>query len=72
MPAESQEDAATWVPRFLGFIQKNQLHWTAFSFHPGSAPVLITDWKYTPTPEWGFHVKRALSGEKFPAPEKLR
>ncbi len=72
MPADSQEDAATWVPRMLGFIQANKLHWTAFSLHPGSAPVLITDWKYTPTPEWGALVKRALAGEKFPAPEKLR
>ena len=34
MPAESQEDAETWVPRMLGFIQKNKLHWTAFSMHP--------------------------------------
>jgi len=72
MPAESQEDAETWVPRFLGFIQKHQLHWTAFSFHPGSAPVLISDWKYTPTSEWGALAKRALADEKFPAPEKLR
>jgi hypothetical protein len=72
MPAESQEDAATWVPRFLGFVQKNRLHWTAFSLHPGSAPMLVTDWKYTPTPEWGAPVKRALAGERFPAPDKLR
>ena len=72
MPAESQEDAGTWVPRLLGFIQANRLHWTAFSFHPKSAPVLISDWKYTPTPEWGGPAKRALAGEKFPAPEKLR
>lgn len=72
MPAESQEDAETWVPRFLGFIQKNRLHWTAFSLHPSSSPVLITDWKYTPSPEWGEPVKRALRGEQFPPPEKLR
>ena len=72
MPAESQEDAETWVPRVLGFIQKHKLHWTAFSFHPRSAPMLIQDWKFTPTPEWGRPAKRALAGEKFPAPEKLR
>jgi aryl-phospho-beta-D-glucosidase BglC (GH1 family) len=72
MPAESQEDAETWVPRVLGFIQKNRLHWTAFSFHPRSAPMLLQDWKFTPTPEWGTPAKRALAGEKFPAPEKLR
>lgn len=72
MPAESQEDAETWVPRLLGFIQKHRLHWTAFSFHPSSAPILLKDWKFTPTPEWGVPAKRALAGEKFPAPEKLR
>jgi hypothetical protein len=72
MPAESQEDAATFVPRILGFIQQHKFHWTAFSLHPGSAPVLISDWKYTPTPEWGALAKRALAGEKFPAPDKLR
>ena len=72
MPAESQEDAETWVPRMLGFIQKHKLHWTAFSMQPGSAPMLITDWKYTPTKEWGALAKRALAGEQFPAPEKPR
>jgi endoglucanase len=72
MPAESQEDAATWVPRILGFIQEHKFHWTAFSLHPKSAPQLILDWKYTPTPEWGALAKRALAGEKFPAPTKLR
>lgn len=72
MSEESQEDASTWVPRILGFIQKNKLHWTAFSLHPKSAPMLISDWQYTPTPEWGGPAKRALAGEQFPPPEKLR
>lgn len=72
IPAEAQEDAVTWVPRLLGFIQKHKFNWTAFSLHPKSAPVLITGWDYTPTPEWGALAKRALAGEKFPAPDKLR
>ncbi|MDQ3812867.1 MAG: glycoside hydrolase family 5 protein [Armatimonadota bacterium] len=72
IPAEAQEDAATWVPRVLGFIQQHKLHWTAFSFHPGAAPVMITGWDYTPTPEWGALVKRALAGEQFPPPQELR
>ncbi|MDQ2732184.1 MAG: glycoside hydrolase family 5 protein, partial [Armatimonadota bacterium] len=71
IPADAQEDAATWVPRIFGFIQKYKLHWTAFSFHPSSAPPMIKDWDYTPTPEWGAIVKRALAGEKF-KPEDLR
>ncbi|HEY0076866.1 MAG TPA: cellulase family glycosylhydrolase [Abditibacteriaceae bacterium] len=69
IPAEHQEDAATWVPRMLGLIQKYKLHWTGWSFHPGAAPVLIKGWDYTPTPEWGDFAKRALAGEKFPEKE---
>jgi hypothetical protein len=66
IPAEGQEDAATWVPRVLGLIQKYHLHWTGWSFHPATSPVMITGWDYTPTPEWGAFAKRALAGEKFP------
>jgi hypothetical protein len=65
IPAEQQEDVDTWVPRFLGIVQKYKIHWTAFSFHPSASPVLISDWNYTPTPEWGAFVKRALAGESF-------
>jgi len=66
MPAESQEDAATWVPKIFGFIDKYKLNYTAFSFHPKSGPHLLQDWDYTPTPEWGAFAKRSLAGEKFP------
>jgi endoglucanase len=66
IPENQQEDAATWVPRFLGMVQKYHLHWTGFSFHPKASPILISDWDYTPTPEWGAFAKRALAGEKFP------
>jgi endoglucanase len=65
MPESAQEDATTWVPAVLGLIQKYNFHWTAFSLHPKSAPQLISDWNYTPTPEWGAFAKRALAGEKF-------
>ena len=66
IPAEAQEDPATWVPDMLGFLQKYHLHWTGFSFHPKATPVMIQDWNYTPTPFWGAFAKRALSGEQFP------
>jgi hypothetical protein len=66
IPAEQQEDVEKWVPRFLGIVQKYKIHWTAFSFHPAASPVLISDWDYTPTPEWGAFAKRALAGEQFP------
>ena len=65
IPADAQEDPYTWVPDMLGLIQKHQLHWTAFSFHPKATPVMITGWDYTPTPFWGKFVKEALSGKQF-------
>ena len=65
IPAEAQEDAATWVPEMLGLIQQHKLHWTGFSFHPKASPVMITGWDYTPTPFWGQPAKDALSGKRF-------
>lgn len=65
IPAEAQEDASTWVPKIFGFIEKHKFHYTAFSFHPGAAPRMLAGWDYTPTPEWGAVVKRALAGERF-------
>ncbi len=71
IPADAQEDAATWVPEMLGLIQKHKLHWTGFSFHPKASPVMITGWDYTPTPFWGQLAKDALSGKQFEL-KKLR
>lgn len=65
LPVEVQEDAVTWVPEMLGFIQKYKLHWTAFSFHPKAGPPMLEDWSYKPNAAWGVFVKRALAGEKF-------
>jgi len=62
---EWQEDPYTWVPDILGFIQKHRLHWTAWCFHPEHTPVMISDWKYTPTPFWGVFAKDALAGKQF-------
>jgi endoglucanase len=65
IPPEQHESPYTWVPDALGLIQKYQLNWTAFSFHPTSAPTVISDWQYTPTPYWGAFVKDALAGKQF-------
>lgn len=71
IPPEQHEAPVTWVPDFLGLVQQNQYHWTAWSFHPKASPCLLNDWDYTPTPYWGEPALRALSGVKFP-PGKLR
>lgn len=59
------EDPATWAPDVLGLIQRDRLSWTAFSFHPRCAPRIISDWRFTPTPDWGAAVKDALAGRSF-------
>ena len=63
VPPERHESPYTWAPDMIGYIQKHRLNWTAFSLHPAANPVLISDWKFTPTPFWGEFVKRALAGE---------
>ena len=65
MPAEIQEDPATWVPDMLGLIQKYRLNWTGWCFHPAATPIMILDWKYTPSPFWGQPAKEALAGKQF-------
>lgn len=65
LPADSQEDAVTWVPEMLGFIQQHKFHWTAFAFHPKAGPPMLEDWSYQPNAAWGAFVKRALAGEHF-------
>lgn len=72
IPADQQEDAATWTPAMLGLIQQYRLNWTAWSFHPKASPRMLLDWDYTPTPFWGQPAKDALSGKSFPPPDRLR
>ena len=59
------EDPYTWVPDFLGCIQKYKLHWTGWCFHTASAPRMLADWDFTPTPFWGQFAKDALAGKQF-------
>lgn len=65
IPLADQENPHSWVPDMLGFIQKHRLNWTGWCFHPSHTPVMIEDWKYTPTPFWGAYAKDALAGKSF-------
>ena len=66
IPAKDQEDPYTWAPDLLGFIQKNHLNWTGWSFHTGATPsMLLNMTDYTPNPYWGQFVKDALAGKQF-------
>lgn len=72
MPFEkSLVDPYAWSPEILACIQKNKLHWTAWSFHPGASPCVISNWDYTPTPYWGAFVRAALRGARFES-DRLR
>jgi hypothetical protein len=71
LPAEYQEDAVTWVPEMIGFIQKYKFHWTAFAFHPKAGPAMLEDWSYKPNATWGAFVRRAFAGDQFEL-KKLR
>jgi hypothetical protein len=53
-------DPYTWSDEVLSYIQRHELNWTAWDFHPYAGPSLIEDWKYNPTSYWGDFVKRAL------------
>jgi aryl-phospho-beta-D-glucosidase BglC (GH1 family) len=59
-PRGRDEDPKTWAPKVLDYIEKHQLSWTAWCFHPSASPCLLGDWNYTPTAHWGVPVKKAL------------
>lgn len=72
IPPDRDESPYTWAPDMIACIQRNKLHWTAFSFHPHCGPPMLMDQKtYTPTPFWGGFVKAALLGAHFES-DRLR
>ena len=54
----------TWVQQVLAFMDQHHMNWTAWDLHPKAGPALISDWNYTPTPDFGVYVKGALSSKK--------
>ena len=54
----------SWAPEVINYINKHQLSWTAWSFHPSANPCLLNGWDYSPTPYWGVYVKEALTHKK--------
>jgi hypothetical protein len=56
------EGGDPWVRQVLEALQDHDWHWTAWDMHPKAGPTLISDWKYTPTAQFGVWVKHALGG----------
>lgn len=54
--------ADQWVRQVLQALHDHDWNWTAWDMHPSAGPVLISDWSYTPTPDFGVWVKQALLG----------
>jgi hypothetical protein len=51
-----------WVRQVLQALESHRWDWTAWDLHPAAGPRLISDWKYTPTPNFGVWVRKALDG----------
>jgi hypothetical protein len=51
-----------WLLHVLQALQGHHWSWTAWDLHPVAGPTLISDWNYTPTPDFGVFVKQALVG----------
>ncbi len=49
-----------WLLHVLQAIQDHNWSFTAWDLHPTAGPVLISDWNYTPTPDFGVYVKELL------------
>ena len=51
-----------WIRRVLQALHDHDWDWTAWDLHPQAGPTLISDWNYTPTPNFGAYVKQELVG----------
>ncbi len=66
MPWETEAvNPYKWAPAMLSYLERNGLHWVAWSFHPGASPCVISDWDFSPTPCWGAFVRAVLEGARF-------
>jgi endoglucanase len=51
-----------WLLHVMHALDDHHWSWTAWDLHTNAPPNLISDWDYTPTPDFGVYVKRALAG----------
>jgi hypothetical protein len=55
-----------WLLHILQGIQDHNWSFTAWDLHTTAGPVLIADWNYMPTPDFGVYVKELLVTGKLP------
>jgi len=51
-----------WLLHVMKALDEHHWSWTAWDLHTNARPNLISDWEYTPTPDFGVYVKKALTG----------
>jgi hypothetical protein len=51
-----------WLLHVMQAIQDHKWSWTAWDFHPSAGPTLISNWDYTPTPDFGVFVQQMIAG----------
>jgi TolB protein len=56
------QNGEVWIRRVLQALHDHNWDWTAWDLHPAAGPTLISDWNYTPTPNFGVYVKQELDG----------
>ncbi len=47
-------DDGAYGPRIVEFMEARGIHWTVWTFDPDWAPVMISDWNFTPTEQGAF------------------
>lgn len=65
------EHHSTWVPKIMDWVNSHNLHWTAWSFHPGASPCLISDFDFTPTAYWGGFALGHLQSYRNPSADRV-
>jgi endoglucanase len=50
-----------WLLHVMQVLSNRQWSWIAWDLHTSARPNLITDWDYTPSPQFGVYVKQALA-----------
>jgi hypothetical protein len=61
----------TWVPKVMDWVDKHNLNWTGWCFHPAAKPCMIIDWNYTPTSFWGAPALARLQGYRNSSVERI-
>jgi hypothetical protein len=55
-----------WLLHVLQVIQDHNWSFAAWDLHTTAGPTLISDWNYTPTPDFGVYIKQLLLTGKLP------